>query len=64
MGIEAAIAATVVSSIVAANGARSVGKAQQAANNFNANNPEAPRYAKLPSTRKILQNNIASICKL
>ncbi len=36
MGIEAAIAATVVSSIVAANGARTVGKAQQAANNFNA----------------------------
>jgi hypothetical protein len=35
-----------------------------AANNFNANNPEAPKKAKLPNTRKILQNNIASICKL
>ena len=36
MGIEAAIASTVVSSVVAANGARAVGKAQQAANNYNA----------------------------
>ena len=36
MGIEAAIASTVVSSLVAANGARQVGKAQQAANNYNA----------------------------
>ena len=36
MGIEAAIASTVVSSLVAANGARAVGKAQQAANNYNA----------------------------
>lgn len=36
MGIEAAIASTVISSIVAANGARAIGKQQKAANDFNA----------------------------
>ena len=36
MGIEAAIASTIITSVVAANGARVVGKQQKAANDFNA----------------------------
>lgn len=36
MGIEAAIASTIITSIVAANGARAVGKQTKAANDYNA----------------------------
>jgi len=36
MGIEAAIASTIITSVVAANGARAVGRQQKAANDFNA----------------------------
>jgi len=36
MSIEAAIASTIITSVVAANGARAVGKQQKAANDFNA----------------------------
>ena len=36
MGIEAAVASTVVSTITAANSARAIGRSQQVANNYNA----------------------------